>query len=97
VIKAYAEAKMWAKLGKFIIMLKKCPVPFPFVAEICLSHENMELVKDSLIKGVLENDVRIDLMIEFKLWVLACEEIYKHNLQEDYLDELRAKAPSWIM
>ena len=57
----------------------------------------MELVKDSLIKGVLENDVRIDLMIEFKLWVLACEEIYKHNLQEDYLDELRAKAPSWIM
>jgi len=28
---------------------------------------------------------------------MACEEMYKFNLQEDYVNELRAKAPNWIM
>ena len=35
VIKAYADAKMWADVGKFIKTGKKCPVPFPYLVEIC--------------------------------------------------------------
>jgi hypothetical protein len=57
----------------------------------------MELMKEFLTKGVVENNERIELMFEYKLWVMACEEMYLYNLQEDYVDELRAKAPSWIM
>ena len=57
----------------------------------------MELMKEFLTKGVVENNERIELMLEYKLWVMACEEMYLYNLQEDYVDELRAKAPSWIM
>ena len=56
----------------------------------------MELTKEALMKGVLGHDDRVELMIEFQLWVMACEEMFKYNLQEDYIDELRAKAPSWI-
>ena len=65
VIKGYAEAQMWADITKLVKMLKKCPVPFPTIIEICFKGGNMELVKECLLKGVIQNSERVELMIEF--------------------------------
>jgi len=51
VVKAYAEAKNWAEVNKFIKMgPKKCPVPLATIAEICHKEGNKELSKDALMQ-----------------------------------------------
>ena len=96
VVKAYAESKNYAEVSKFIKMgPKKCPVPLATVAEICYKEGNKELAKDALIQ-IPKDHERIELLLEFQLWIPACNEMFRVGLHEDYIDELRSKAPSWI-
>lgn len=94
-VKAYAENKNWAEVSKFIKMGKKCPVPFAAIAEICFKEGNKDLLKEALLQ-IPKDQERVELLIEFQLWIPACQEMFKTNLHEDYVEELRAKAPSWI-
>lgn len=96
VVKAYAESKNWAEVSKFIKMgPKKCPMPLATVAEICHREGNKDLAKEACMQ-VPKDHERVELLLEFQLWIPACQEMFRVGLHEDYLPELRNTAPSWI-
>jgi hypothetical protein len=86
VVKGYADAGNWAEINKFMKMGKKCPVPYATLCEICFKAGNLECAKEAIMKGIPQNQDRVQLLIEFNFWVDACEEMFKHNIQDDFLD-----------
>jgi len=61
VIRAYAQAKMWPEVSKFIKM-KNPPVPFATIGDILVEAGNRELAGDTFVK-VPNKDMRIELLI----------------------------------
>jgi hypothetical protein len=74
---------------------KKCPIPLTTVAEICHKEGNKELVKDALMQIPKDPD-RVENLIEFQLWIPACQEMFRAGLQDEYVHELIEKGPDWI-
>jgi hypothetical protein len=51
-------------------MGKKCPVPFATIAEICFKEGNKDLLKEVIMQVPKESE-RVELLIEFQLWIPA--------------------------
>ena len=85
-VKGYAAKLHWPEITK-ILKQKGPPVPFSTAAEIIYNAENRELSADTFCK-VPDKEQRVELLLEYKFWVPAMEEMCKTRLHEEYEDML---------
>ena len=85
-VKGYADKLEWPEISK-ILKQKNPPVPFSTAAEILYAAGNRELSADTFCK-VPDKEQRIELLLDYKFWVPAMEEMCKTKLHEEYEDML---------
>lgn len=86
VIRGYADKLQWPEISK-LIKQKNCPVPFSTVAEILFAAGNNQLASETFCR-VPDKEQRIELLLEYKFWGAAMEEMCKTRLHEEYEDML---------
>lgn len=74
--------------------MKKSPVPFGFLAEVCFDFGNIPLALES-IKKISDYDEKIPMLIDFAQWREAIEEIF-NSKKFDYLDDVQQKGPPFV-
>lgn len=85
---------MWLDV-KAKIDMKKPPLPFAAIGELCYSANNREKAADA-IKKVPDEETRIYMLIDYQLWAPAIEEVFATKNQAEYTPYLLSKAPSWV-
>mmetsp|Transcript_27223 Transcript_27223/g.26269 ORF Transcript_27223/g.26269 Transcript_27223/m.26269 type:complete len:110 (-) Transcript_27223:27-356(-) len=93
VIKAFAKNGNWEDVAEFVKM-KKPPVPFTFMAEVCFDSGNVPLAVES-IKRIPDYDEKIPMLMDFAQWREAIEEAF-NGKKFDYLDDIRMKGPPFV-
>ena len=63
VIRAFAKSRNWEDVASFISM-KKPPVPFAYLAEICHEYGNVPLTVEA-IKKIQDYDEKIPMLMDF--------------------------------
>ncbi len=92
-IRGFAKCGNWEDVAYFINM-KKTPVSYSFLAELCIEHGKVPLAVEA-IKKISDYDEKIPMLIDIAQWRDAIEETFISKRTE-YLDEIRAKGPSFI-
>lgn len=67
--------------------MKKPPVPYPYMAEICHEYGNIQLAVES-IKRISDYEEKIPMLIDIGQWREAIEESF-NGKKMDYLDDIR--------
>lgn len=93
VIRGMAKADQWDDVVHFIHM-KKPPVTYSFLAEICIDHGKVPFAVEA-IKKISDFDEKIPMLIDIGQWRDAIEESFQGKRLE-YLDDIRAKGPSFV-
>lgn len=86
VVRGFASKLLWPEVSK-IIKTKGPPCPYSTIAEILYEADNKELAADTFCK-VPDKEQRIELLLDYKFWVPAMEEMCKTKLHEDYAANL---------
>mmetsp|Transcript_30106 Transcript_30106/g.39971 ORF Transcript_30106/g.39971 Transcript_30106/m.39971 type:complete len:93 (+) Transcript_30106:2390-2668(+) len=80
--------------------MKKCPVPFSTIGEILHAADNTELACDTFVK-IVDPEMRIEKLIEYKFWGVAMDEMLRTRLYEDFEHRLMGRARSedanWVI
>ena len=66
IIRGWAQQKNWEDIREFIRM-KKPPVTFSYLAEICHDNANDDLALEA-IKKISDYDEKITMLIDFGRW-----------------------------
>ena len=74
--------------------MKKPPVTYAFLAEICVEGGKLPLATEAL-RRISDPDEKIPKLIDIQQWRDAIEESFACKRLE-YLDEIKAKGPSFI-
>ena len=74
--------------------MKKTPVTYQFLADVCIEYGQVKLAVDS-IKKITDFDEKIPMLIDISQWRDAIEEAFNGKRLE-YLDDIRAKGPSFV-
>mmetsp|Transcript_3465 Transcript_3465/g.2463 ORF Transcript_3465/g.2463 Transcript_3465/m.2463 type:complete len:89 (+) Transcript_3465:934-1200(+) len=74
--------------------MKKAPVPFAFMAEVCHDYGNMPMAVEA-IKRISDYDEKIGMLMDFGQWREAIEESF-NGKKLDYLDDIRMKGPPFV-
>ena len=90
VVRAFAKARNWDDVAAFVTM-KKCPIPYAYLAEICYEFGNIPLAVES-IRKITDYDEKIPMLIDIAQWREAIEETFTGK-KFDYLDDIRQKGP----
>ena len=77
-----ADKSAWPRIQE-ILKMKNPPVPFSTAAEILYAAGNQELVADTVCR-VPDKEQRIELLIDYKQWVPAIDEICKAGMHQEY-------------
>lgn len=93
VIRGMAKSSQWDDVVHFIHM-KKPPVPYSFLAEICIDHGKVPFAVEA-IKKISDYDEKIPMLIDIGQWRDAIEEAFVGKRLE-YLDDIRQKGPSFV-
>lgn len=92
-IRGLAIASKWDDVVHFINM-KKSPVTYSFLAEICIEHGKVPLAVEA-IKKISDYDEKIPMLIDIGQWRDAIEESFQGKRLE-YLDDIRQKGPTFV-
>ncbi len=92
-IRGLAIASKWDDVVHFINM-KKSPVTYSFLAEICIEHGKVPLAVEA-IKKISDYDEKIPMLIDIGQWRDAIEESFQGKRLE-YLDDIRQKGPAFV-
>lgn len=92
-IRGFAKADNWNDLQYFIEM-KKSPITYSFLAELCIEHGKVPLAVEA-IKKISDYDEKIPMLIDIAQWREAIEESFNGKRLE-FLDEIRQKGPSFV-
>ena len=92
-IRGWAKAGKWEEVTHFIQM-KKTPVTYSFLAEICVDHKKIPLAVEA-IKKISDYDEKIPMLIDIEQWRDAIEECFNGKRME-YLDDVKQKGPSFV-
>jgi ATP-dependent helicase/DNAse subunit B len=93
IIRAQAMAQQWDDIKEFIKM-KKPPVTYSFLAEVCHEFGKVPFAVEA-IKKISDYDEKITMLIDIGQWRDAIEESFNGKRLE-YLDDIRAKGPSFV-
>lgn len=94
IVQAHIKEKMWLDV-KTKIDMKKPPLPFAAIGELCYSANNREKAAEA-IKKVADEDTRIYMLIDYQLWQPAVEEVFATKNSGDYIPYLVSKCPAWV-
>jgi hypothetical protein len=92
-IRGFAKSNNWDDFSHFVSM-KKPPVTYSFLAELCVEHGKIPLAVEA-IKKISDFDEKIPMLIDIGQWRDAIEESFNGKKLE-YLDEIRQKGPAFI-
>jgi hypothetical protein len=92
-IRGFARCNNWEDVTYFINM-KKTPVTYSFLAELCIEYGRVPLAVEA-IKKISDYDEKIPMLIDIGQWRDAIEETMISKRLE-YLDEIRQKGPSFV-
>lgn len=93
VVRAFAMNGNWDDVAAFVQM-KKPPIPYQFMAEICNEYGNIPLAVES-IRKINDTDEKILMFIDIQQWREAIEESFSSKKSE-YIDEIRRKGPNFV-
>mgnify|MGYP003338555419 CR=1 FL=1 len=74
--------------------MKKPPVTYAFLAEVCVEGGKLPLATEAL-RRISDPDEKIPKLIDIQQWRDAIEESFTSKRLE-YLDEIKAKGPSFV-
>ena len=92
-IRGAAKQGQWEAVTEYIKM-KKPPVTYAFLAEVCAEGGKLPLATEA-IRKITDADEKIPKLIEIQQWREAIEESFQTKRLE-YLDEIKDKGPSFI-
>lgn len=93
VFKAFAKMGNWEDTASFLKM-KKPPIPFAFMAEVCYDEGNIPLAVEA-IRRISDYDDKIPMLIDIGQWRDAIDETF-NGKKFDYLDDIRQKGPAFV-
>ena len=85
-VRGYAMNGKWASVNAYLAQ-KEPPTPFSSIGEICDEFKNTEAAQNAFLK-IKKVEDRIMILIEFKYWQQAIDQIFSNKKEEDYLDDL---------
>jgi len=85
-VRGYAMNQKWASVNAYIAQ-KEPACPFSYIGEICDEFKNTEASQNAFIK-IKKFEDRLMILIEFKYWQQAIDQIFSNKKEEDYLDDL---------
>lgn len=97
IVQAHIKDKMWMDV-KAKIDMKKPPVPFASIGELCYSANNKEKAIEA-IKKVSDQEVKIMMLMNYKCWQPCVEEIFATKTPERWIEQLlspQTGAPSFV-
>jgi hypothetical protein len=74
--------------------MKKPPVTYSFLAELCIEHGKVPMAVEA-IKKISDYDEKIPMLIDIAQWRDAIEECFNGKRME-FLDEIRQKGPGFV-
>jgi len=92
-IRGAAKSGQWEVVTEYIRM-KKPQVPYSFLAEVCLEGGKPPLATEA-IRRISDPDEKIPMLIDIQQWRDSIEEAFACK-KLDYLDEIKAKGPSFV-
>lgn len=92
-IRGAAKQGQWDVVTDYIKM-KKPPVSYSFLAEICTDGGKIPLAVEA-IKKLSDYDEKIPMLMDIAQWRDAIEESFNGKRLE-FLDDIRAKGPAFV-
>lgn len=89
-VRALAKQGKWDIVKDYITM-KNPPCSYQFMVEICMSEGKKDLARDAALK-IKDVDVKVPILIDIEYWREAIQEAFAGKAQDQYLDDIRAKA-----